>query len=195
MRIFLIRHASVEYTNNSATNRHIDLSPRGTVQASEMAKLWEPKIGYLYSSTLPRAVQTIEPLAKKLNKSIIEESTLFELDYRGDAALFHEKIKEDRNFKFEGGESITEANVRFEKAVRHIADIHNTCTVAVGTHGTVLSEFLINQFGFPSDYFFKLSYPDVYEIQYTNEKGFIFIRRAINLLPKTIEYKDIPLVY
>lgn len=187
MKIFLIRHASVDYTNDIYRDKYINLSPRGIVQAVEMADLWKHRVDYIYSSDLPRAVQTVAPLSKKFDLSIIEDSALCELDYRGSAALLHQKIMEDRDFKFKGGESIIEANIRFDKAIRTIADEHGTCTVAIGTHGTVLSEFLIKQFGFSNDFFFKLSYPDVYEIQYRDDGRFNFVRRAVEFLPKTSE--------
>lgn len=186
MKIFLIRHASVDYTNDMHRDKYVNLSQRGTLQAVEMADLWKQQVDYIYSSNLPRAVQTVVPLSKKLDLSIIEDSALCELDYRGNAAFLHQKIMGDRDFKFKGGENITEANIRFDKAIKTIVGDYDACTIVISTHGTVLSEFLIKQFGFPTDFFFKLSYPDVYEIQYGDDR-FSFVRRAVEFLPKTSE--------
>jgi broad specificity phosphatase PhoE len=114
---------------------------------------------------------------------IVEDPAFVELDYRGDAAFFHEKIKSHRGFRFPGGESIDDASARFARAVRVVVARHPDATVLVGTHGTVLSEFLINQFGFPKDVFFRLSYPDVYEIRYADASARGALKRMTHLLP------------
>jgi broad specificity phosphatase PhoE len=152
-----------------------------------MADLWEQPIDCLYSSRLPRALQTIAPLSAKVSLPAIEDSGLVELDYRGDAALFHTEIVGNRDFKFKGGESIDEANHRFFSTLKKIAERHPASAVAVSTHGTVLSEFCVQQFGFPKDFFFTVSYPDIFEIEYTNDAGFNFIRRVVDFLPETSE--------
>ena len=185
MKLFLVRHASVIYTNDSKKNRHRGLSPLGMAQALEIATLWKHPVHHIYSSSLPRASQTVLPLSNKVQVPLIEDDMLVELDYRGDTMLFHEKTKEDRNFKFEGGESINEANARFASAIGAIVDRHADGTIVVGTHGTVLSEFLIRQFDFSKDFFFQLSYPDIYEIQCTDTGEFGSIRRAVEFLPET----------
>lgn len=59
MKIFLIRHASVDYTNDMYRDKYINLSQHGTLQAVEMADLWKQQVDYIYSSNLPRAVQTV----------------------------------------------------------------------------------------------------------------------------------------
>lgn len=184
--LFLVRHCSVDYSGDISTDLNISLSDRGCIQSVDLADKWNLSVDKIYSSTMPRAIETISPLANKINKSIIRLSELKELEYNGEAHTFHQKIKDNIEFKYVGGESITEANDRFLHCLIDICGQTNGSKIIVSTHGTVLSEFLIKQFDFSPDCFFDLSYPDVFEINY-NKPKFTFCKRHIELLPKNSE--------
>lgn len=184
--LYLIRHCSVEYTGTPSIDLNIKLSQLGYQQSNDLAKSWEIPLDRFYSSLLPRSVQTIRPLADKFGQTVISLKGLNELFYNGDAHTFHENIKTNPAFKYQGGESIGQANQRFIKCLTQIAKDNQSSSVAISVHGTVFSEFMIHQLGFPSDCFFHLSYPDLYEISYKNHK-FDFVQRHTKYLPLVSE--------
>lgn len=180
--IYLVRHASVDYTNDINKDLYVSLSSLGKKQSIEMARLWRREVDIIYSSLLPRSFETIEPLAQKISADILKTSDFSELNYCGNAQLFHQELLNNNNFKFNGGETLSEANDRFLSGLSSAAKRHAKGVVVVSTHGTVLSEFLKNQFNFPDNCFFSLSYPDIYEISFSYGK-FDFIRRVVDFLP------------
>jgi broad specificity phosphatase PhoE len=134
-------------------------------------------------------VETIFPLSRVLNKQYLIKDGLQELDYMGDAQKFHKEILDDINFSYPQGETIVEANARFELELKNILNTTEGKKIIVSTHGTVLSEFMINHFDFDKDYFFELTYPDVHEIEYDlNLNKFKYIKRN-NIIKYERDYR------
>lgn len=180
--VYFIRHCTVDYTGNPNSDLTVSLSQEGWLQAKKLEENWDIPVSKIYSSPLPRAIQTTTPLSHKLGRRIFQVKDLRELDYKGNAQEFHRRIVSNINFKFKGGESISQANERFKQIVTKLCEINKGQSIIISTHGTVLSEFLIQQFKFPPDFFFRLSYPDVYKVLYIDSK-FRFSKRCLEYLP------------
>lgn len=144
-----------------------------------MADEWSLDIDSIFTSPLNRCIETILPLSLKLGMPYKAIDCLQELDYKGNASEFHKKILTDRNFCYKDGETIKQANDRFESCVLELARGNLEKTIVLSTHGTVLSEFLINNFGFNSNYFFEMTYPDVYKVCFDNSDGYISVTRML----------------
>ncbi len=183
--VFLVRHCSVNY-QNKLSDLYINLSTAGKIQSTQLADSWKINIDKIYSSNLPRAIETVTPLAIKLNKKIIKLPGLKELEYNGNAQTFHKNIKTNIEFKYVGGESIDEANRRFLQCLTNVCLKNINKSIVISTHGTVMSEFMIREFNLSPDFFFDLSYPDVYEINFDGQK-FDFVKRYFNYLPTNSE--------
>jgi probable phosphoglycerate mutase len=155
-KFYFVRHGETEYNRQHIVQgRGIDsvLNETGRTQAKALAeRLASVSFDAIYASSLRRAQQTAKILAHP--HSGIAPKYLEDLDemawgvYEGahpspdrDAALdaikrrwregaFHESI--------EGGESILDVQHRALRAVDHILDCEEGCTVLVVTHGRFL---------------------------------------------------------
>ncbi len=163
--LYILRHADVIYQNNSL-DKYVNLSEKGKSQIKLLTERWDFSIDLVFSSPLPRALESVDLLARKYNIPINIENGLEELNYAGDASIFHKRIETDKNFKYAGGETISEASDRFQRAVVKLASSYSDEVLLLSTHGTVLSEFLKSNFNYPQNCYFGIRTPDVFKVEY-----------------------------
>ncbi|MBI5126590.1 MAG: histidine phosphatase family protein [Candidatus Taylorbacteria bacterium] len=182
--IYIVRHALVEYTGNSSKDRVISLSTLGGQQALDLAsKLLSipTPVEAIYSSDLPRAIETIRPFAESKNMTIHQDSGFAEHNYAGNTKKFHEESIQNRNFKFPGGESLEQSSRRFSDAIEKVV-LTGAHTIIVSTHGSIFADFLIRRFNVDMNFYFQISCPDVYVLKYEDDLLKEY-RRCSELLP------------
>lgn len=188
LNIYFIRHASANYTG--VNDLYADLSPLGIKQSEEIVELMEDiKIDAIYSSDLPRSLQTVFFISKRKSKKIKAMKGLREVLYYGSPEIYHKQCIQNRDFKFSGGESLNEALRRFVSCLKKITSCHRTDdSIIVATHGTVLSEFFIKQFNMTNNIFFDLTCPDVYNCKYKQQtEKFVRLTRKIDCIPQSAQ--------
>lgn len=160
--IYIVRHC--EAKGQPAESQ---LTEKGFKQAEELARFFSNiPIDRIVSSPFLRAIQSVEPLSKAIDKTIevddaLAERTLSSLDLPD----WMEKLKatyEDLELKFEGGESSKEAMDRIVTVVEEAleSDAEN---IIIVTHGNIMSLLLKNyknSFGFED--WKNLMNPDVF---------------------------------
>ena len=95
MKIILIRHAQSKGNEAGVVQGQTDegLSELGKTQAKLFATYLEGEFSAIYSSDLERAIQTAEPIAKKLNLQITTDSNLREAHFGIWEGLTYEEVK------------------------------------------------------------------------------------------------------
>ena len=184
--IIFVRHGAVTYTENPIVDLQVYLNELGKKQVLELSELFREYVngvGEIYCSGLNRTKETLAHIASYYKLDLIDRADLNEHNYNGNAGLFHTNLKKDPSFKFSGGESIEESGVRFERAIGEILNKNQDKLIIIGTHGTIFSNYLIKKFNLDSDYFFKLSYPDVYELSYDENHIPISYKKRPDLIP------------
>lgn len=168
--IYLIRHCK-------ATGQHAiaQLTEEGIEQAIKLTEFFENhEIDRIITSPYTRAIQTITPLAHsrglqiEINHKLIERtlSTNNMIDWM-------EKLKEtfeNKDIKFEGGESSNEALKRGLEVIEEIIEEKGNRFIIV-THGNLLSLIINNyqnEFGFKE--WKEMSNPDIYKLEIENER-------------------------
>ncbi|MDY7220792.1 histidine phosphatase family protein [Halalkalibacterium halodurans] len=168
--IYVIRHCEAEGQPPESP-----LTNKGLKQAIDLAAFFDNiKVERIISSPYKRAIQTIQPLAKKLNVEIEINSQLTErVLSTNHLSDWFEKLRttfEDFEIKFEGGESSQDAVKRILNVVEDsfTGEFENTLIV---THGNLMSLLLNHynkEFGF--DEWLNLSNPDVYLLKIDNNE-------------------------
>ena len=81
LRIFLLRHAHVEYTGSLGANSDASLSATGEVQSKQLCCYFDAvPLDRIISSPFKRAIQTVTPLAQLKGFPIDVEPWLREFD-------------------------------------------------------------------------------------------------------------------
>jgi 2,3-bisphosphoglycerate-dependent phosphoglycerate mutase len=170
VKIYVIRHCEAAGQPPEAL-----LTDKGLKQALDLCEFFfNIKIDRIISSPYKRAVQSIQPLAKRLNVEVEIDSKLTErvLSTNSFSDSF-EKLKttfDDMELKFEGGESSSDAMKRIVEVVENAFNSNNENTIIV-THGNLMSLLLKH---FNKDFGFNdwknLSNPDVYLLNNENNK-------------------------
>lgn len=150
MEIILIRHAQSKGNETNMVQGHIDngLSDSGKMQAEKLSEFFNASdITGIYSSDLNRAIQTAEPLAKKLNLKIMLDPDLREAGFGIWEGMVYDEVKKKfpneytewhknyfvRPFWFESFES---HQIRIIRAIQRILITHkNGKRPAIFTHG------------------------------------------------------------
>jgi 2,3-bisphosphoglycerate-dependent phosphoglycerate mutase len=164
-KIYIIRHCEAKGQPPESP-----LTEKGNIQALELSEFFSGiKIDKIVSSPYLRAVQTIEPLANKLNLEIELDSRLTErILSQNNLPDWMEKLRatfEDLELKYDGGESSREAMNRIVEVVKEIKNSKVESAVIV-THGNIMSlllEYYNKDIGF--ELWQGLSNPDVYLLQ------------------------------
>ncbi|HEY4601943.1 MAG TPA: histidine phosphatase family protein [Cerasibacillus sp.] len=164
--IYIIRHC--EATGQSPDS---PLTEKGFIQANELSDfLSDLKTDKIISSPFLRAIQTIEPFAKKKDIEIEQDSRLSE---RVLSSVFFpdwmDKLEAtflDWDLKYEGGESSNEAMNRIVEVVNDVVASHaeNTMIVAHGGIISILLNHYDKNYGFEE--WKRLSNPDVYLLEF-----------------------------
>ncbi len=162
-KILLVRHAesihNLNDTYNSNPENDKGLSSKGFKQAKQLTKrLEKEKIDVIYSSNMPRCIQTAAEVAKVLKKKIIVDSKFIELDM-GKYELMPQKQIEKKfpkiakswfygdatNLKL--GESFKNAQKRMLNEVEILAKKHKGKKILIVTHQAPVKFVVCNLVG------------------------------------------------
>ena len=147
-RLVLVRHAQ------SAPAAHLaeaafPLSEKGRQQALDLAPvLAELGVDALASSPYQRAVDTLQPYADRAGLSIAIDHDLRErslgawLESPEAVNETMRRMHADPDFAPAGGETSRAVVARFEAALRRVIAAAPGRTIAVGSHGGIISHFL-----------------------------------------------------
>lgn len=161
-KIYLVRHCEAEGQSSEAP-----LTSNGMRQADLLCEFFANiRIEKIICSPFLRAIQTIEPLSRKMNIEIEKDDRLSERVLSSvNLPDWPEKLKatyEDMNLSFEGGESSREASERIVKVIEDVIGSEAEHTIIV-SHGNILS-LLIKHFdhSFGFEQWRSMSNPDIY---------------------------------
>ena len=157
-KLLLIRHGFSSGNKEKRFSGQMDLplSEEGLRQAHLACEyiLNNYQVGALYASDLVRAVDTVEPLSKKLGLPIQIHRTLRELDEGNWQGMkmteVEEKFPEEYAYykanlglhQFDGGECYTTMLERLLPTINQIVADNPDKIVAIGTHGAVIRGLL-----------------------------------------------------
>lgn len=158
--LILIRHGETDALANQIYHDNSDLNETGRKQALEIIeKLKDRPIQAIYSSSLPRALHTADPLAVSRNLSVIVVDALRERSH-GSAEgrpmadfkdtkiynlYYHPQKKEDLLLRLvPDAENFVESTKRFLDALKKISSDHPDQTVAVFCHYALMKGLLIS---------------------------------------------------
>ena len=153
LTLLLIRHGETILNAESRFRGHseVDLSPRGRRQAGALARNLPRSfpIGHVYSSPLPRCLETARPLAMALGLTVVVEPRLIDLDYGewsgrqiaevaeqfpGDYAAW---LAGDLSLRFPGGELLQAVVERMQSFLDEVIECHEGEVVAMVTHNVL----------------------------------------------------------
>jgi 2,3-bisphosphoglycerate-dependent phosphoglycerate mutase len=172
--IFLIRHAHSDYSADEMR----PLSASGWEAAERVADALERRpIARIVSSPYTRALQTVEPLARRLGIEVECDPELRErrltdrskADFPDDLAA----TWKDFDLAYPGGETSHAAQLRVSRAIRKIAEANagpgeaglHARDVAIASHGNAIALFLHTlDATVDFDFWRRMSVPDVYAI-------------------------------
>ena len=145
----------------------ISLSDLGRKQSRALKKTLsdiEPR--YIFSSPLERCIQTVDPLARSLNKKVRTLDGLIEMDYGlwsgrklrhlAKEPLWKKIQKEPSAVVFPEGESFPQAWRRIEKTLRDLQSKYPKSTLLLCTHGDITKMAIAMTVGIPLDDFQRI---------------------------------------
>ncbi len=162
----LIRHGETEWNKSERFRGRSDigLNETGLAQAQRIATWFaERKIDAIYSSPLPRALETAAPLAAMHNLQVEPSADLLDIDYGGwegisaeeaqvkNPELWEAWMKSPGRVRFPGGESIRQVRNRIENALRALSEDHLGETIALVSHRITCHVILCYVLGLPND--------------------------------------------
>ncbi|SET96535.1 2,3-bisphosphoglycerate-dependent phosphoglycerate mutase [Salinibacillus kushneri] len=171
--LYFVRHAHSTYTPDELGR---PLSERGFLDANTVTELLKKEaIDYVYSSPYKRAIQTVEGVAKYIDKEIIlvegfKERILAEKPVE-DFIEAITKVWNDYDFSWKGGESNRIAQKRGVNTTYQVLEGNTGKNVVIGTHGNIMVlilNYFDNQYGF--DFWKQLEMPDIYKLSFNGKK-------------------------
>ncbi|MBK3494617.1 histidine phosphatase family protein [Viridibacillus sp. YIM B01967] len=161
-KIYIIRHCKA-----AGQEREAMLTVEGIEQAKQLAEsLQQYEIKRIISSPFTRAIQTIEPFAKKAQIDIERDERLAErILSTQNIDDWLEKLQQtflDMDVKYEGGESSKEATERINQLIEELFEA-SVEDAAIISHGNLLS-LLITKYnsGFGFSGWQAMKNPDVF---------------------------------
>lgn len=168
--LYFVRHAHSIYTPDEAAR---PLSEKGLEDAYKAAQLLnEESIDHIISSPYKRAIQTIEgisgngiELADEFKERTLSSGRVVDFD----AAI--QKVWQNENFAWPGGESNIEAQKRGVNKTLELLQTHAGKNIAIGTHGNIMV-LIMNYFNPAYDFQFwnTLTMPDIYKLTFEGIK-------------------------
>lgn len=121
---------------------------------------------YIFSSPLERCLQTVEPLARRMNKKVRALDGLIEMDYGlwsgkklrhlAREPLWKKIQKEPSSVIFPDGESFSQAWRRIEKTLRDLQSKYPKSTLLLCTHGDITKMAIAMTVGIPLNDFQRI---------------------------------------
>ena len=169
--IYFVRHAHSDYSPDEY-NR--PLSMRGFQDVERINTIFESiEVTKIISSPYKRAIQTVEGIAQLKTMEVViidelKERTLSEVPVDNFEEAI-QKIWQDEQFAFEGGESNVTAQKRAINALLPL--LQPNSKIVIGTHGNIMT-LILNYFdcsiGF--EFWQALKMPDVIECTIDNQQ-------------------------
>jgi broad specificity phosphatase PhoE len=170
-RFILIRHGQTEWNRVERFRGRADLSlnDTGFKQADLAAeKLKSCKVAAIYSSPMKRALQTAEPIARKLNLRVQPLEGLIDIDFgsfqglsaeeasKVDKKLLDDWLERPHLAHFPGGESLDIVRKRVLAAVAELEKRHRDQTVILVSHTVVCRVLLCAMLGLDNSHFWHV---------------------------------------
>lgn len=168
--LLLVRHGVTATTGKILPGRAagLHLSDAGRLQAEAAAKRIKPlpRVAAIYSSPLERARETAVPIARAKRMPVRIDRGLLECDF---GAWTGRKLDELRKlpvwdvvqrhpsaFRFPGGESFTEIQVRITNALARMVARHPGRVVVAVSHADPIKTAVAHALGVPLDLFQRI---------------------------------------
>lgn len=170
--LYFVRHAHSTYSPDEL-NR--PLSEKGITDAITVTNLLKKEgIDIVVSSPYKRAIQTVEGVARYIDKEVeiingFKERTLTTAPAE-DFTLAIRRVWEDYHFAWEGGESNTIAQKRGVDTTYSLLDKYKGKNIVIGTYGNIMV-LIMNFFDKQYDFSFwqTLAMPDIYKLTFEGE--------------------------
>lgn len=157
--LYIFRHGETDWNKEKRSQGWlgVPLNNTGIAQANDLAKIIEPiELDVIYSSPLPRALETAEIVARSANTKIIIHDGLKErnkgvlnghlvrktdnpeeelLDFLQDLIVMPAKLMRDPDFRPENGESWNDLAKRSYATILDIAKKSEGSKIGISTHG------------------------------------------------------------
>jgi probable phosphoglycerate mutase len=169
--VLLVRHGQTPTTGLTLPGRApgLHLADKGVEQANAVAERIAPfgdKVAAVYASPLERTRETAAPIAKALRQRVKAERGLLECEFgewTGQQLKTLMKLPEWRTvqshpsgFRFPGGESFPEMQVRITGAVARLVAAHPGKTVVAVSHADPIKAAVADAIGTPLDLFQRI---------------------------------------
>ncbi|WP_419881536.1 histidine phosphatase family protein [Peribacillus sp. B-H-3] len=167
--LYFVRHAHSEYSTEELKR---PLSKKGLRDAKKVNQLLaKESIDYVISSPYLRAVQTVEGVAKGIEKEVIIVDAFKERQLSsqrvGDFQLAITKVWKEPSFYWEGGESNVFAQKRGVESTLKVLERYEGKNIVIGTHGNIMvliMNYFDTNYGF--DFWKELNMPDIYKLTF-----------------------------
>ena len=177
--LYFVRHAHSSYTPDELGR---PLSERGFADANTVTELLKREtIDHVISSPYRRAIQTVEGIARYINKEIeiVDDfkERLLSQEPVENFSLAIAKVWEDFDFSWEGGESGNIAQKRGVHAVLQVLENNAGKNIVIGTHGNIMvliMNYFDSSYGF--EFWRKLEMPDIYKLSF-DQKKLVHVKR------------------
>ena len=179
-KIYFVRHAKVEYTEDDRTRALTSQGREDTKLVTEAFN--DIAIDKMISSPYVRAVDTIKGVAEQKGLEIETFDDLRERKvahgFIDDFMTFAQNQWNDFDFKLDGGESLNEVRARGVKQINVILKANEGKNLVIGTHGTFLG-VMLNYYDSKHDFEFwkTLQMPDIFMVEFEGEK----VSRILNI--------------
>lgn len=176
--VYFVRHG--ESSKLEGNERTRELTAKGHTDAERVAELLSGlPVDVLLSSPYRRAVQTMEPLARRAGKEIFCHEGLRETVFAGEDRTLNDtellpavrRMLSDREYSLPGGESASAAQKRAVAALEQLFVEYQGQNLAIGTHGLIMT--LIFQYydsRYDWDFLMKTTKPDIYRMTLSGGK-------------------------
>jgi probable phosphoglycerate mutase len=169
--VLLVRHGQTPTTGATLPGRApgLHLADKGVEQANAVAERIAPfgdKVAAVYASPLERTKETAAPIAKALGQRVKTERGLLECEFgewTGQQLKALMKLPEWRTvqshpsgFRFPGGESFTEMQVRITSALARLVAAHPGKTVVAVSHADPIKAAVADAMGTHLDLFQRI---------------------------------------
>ncbi|MEO7804152.1 MAG: histidine phosphatase family protein [Actinomycetota bacterium] len=170
MILFLLRHALTPITGKKLTGwlPGISLSEEGISQAKQAAaRMADVPFSAVYSSPLERCVETAEFVSAACKKKVQKIEGLGEIRYgewqgKSMASLYKSRAWKQlkarpADFRFPGGETIREAQVRGMTEIEKLRSKHKEQAILVCSHADMIRVLVAGYLGLPLDLYDRIS--------------------------------------
>lgn len=202
-KLFLIRHGQTNLNRDLRFRGFTDapLNEDGRLEAAGAALLLENSgIKTLFSSPMPRAVETASIIARDIGCSVKVDESFIDVDYGDWQGLTVEDVinkygrstleswkKEPDNFKFPGGDSVTGVHDRLAPALIDAAESQEDGNVGIVSHLLILKLCFLVALDLSYDWFWRITLDNGSVGIFQYEPGEGFILESWNCLPSRSE--------